>query len=159
MQTLQDQYFSSEKQQKESAKVATKPKKETKKPFWSSDDAVNFEPVYQEWKGAPYQLGGTSKQGIDCSAFVQTAYKDAADVNLPRTTEQQVEVGSFISSGDEEPGDLVFFKTSAWGTKHVGIYLGNQEFLHASTSKGVIKSRLDNPYWADAFWQFRRLPN
>lgn len=114
--------------------------------------------VYQQWQGVPYRLGGTSKAGIDCSAFVQIAFQDAWQHSLPRTTRLQSQQGQAIRYRDAQYGDLVFFKTSR-STRHVGIYLGNQYFMHASTSQGVIISRLDNPYWASKLWQFRRINN
>ncbi|EGU35673.1 lipoprotein NlpC [Vibrio sp. N418] len=115
-----------------------------------------FLDVFQIWKGTPYRLGGSSLKGVDCSAFVQTAYQRAAQLNLPRTTKYQVQVGEEIAYEQANVGDLVFFKTSRT-TRHVGVYLGQNQFMHASTSKGVIISRMDNPYWAGNFWQFRRV--
>ncbi len=112
--------------------------------------------VYHRWQGVPYRLGGTSLNGVDCSAFVQVAANKAMQIQLPRTTELQVEVGVEVDYDDMAIGDLVFFKTSLF-TRHVGVYIGDKQFLHASTSKGVIISRLDNPYWADKFWQARRV--
>ncbi len=112
--------------------------------------------IYNQWQGVPYRLGGTNKNGIDCSAFVQIAYRDAWQLPLPRTTNMQSKIGNTIHYKDAQYGDLVFFKTSK-STNHVGVYLGNSRFMHASTSKGVIISRLDNPYWASKFWQFRRV--
>lgn len=117
---------------------------------------IAFFDVYNQWQGVPYQLGGSSKRGVDCSAFVQVAYRDVWQHPLPRTTSSQSRVGSEVAFKRAKYGDLVFFKTSR-RTQHVGIYLGNQLFMHASTSKGVIISRLDNPYWASRFWQFRRI--
>ncbi|WP_241033822.1 NlpC/P60 family protein [Vibrio maerlii] len=117
-----------------------------------------FEPIYQDWRGTPYRLGGQSKSGIDCSAFVQVAYQQALAINLPRTTKLQSQLGQEVSYRTASSGDLVFFKTGV-KVRHVGVYLGNNAFMHASTSKGVVVSRLDNPYWADAFWQFRRVTN
>ena len=114
--------------------------------------------VFKQWEGAPYQFGGTSKHGVDCSAFVQLAYRDATSVQLPRTTLKQSQIGTKINYELAESGDLVFFKTNRT-TRHVGVYLGNRQFMHASTSKGVIISRLDNPYWASKFWHFRRVYN
>ncbi|MGR5557083.1 C40 family peptidase [Vibrio fortis] len=112
--------------------------------------------VYKEWQGVPYHFGGTSYNGIDCSAFVQVAVLNATQQALPRTTLDQSKQGVEIAYEQAKSGDLVFFKTSP-KVRHVGVYLGNKQFLHASTSKGVIISRLDNPYWASAFWHFRRL--
>ncbi|HCM1501534.1 TPA: C40 family peptidase [Vibrio parahaemolyticus] len=111
---------------------------------------------YNEWHGTPYRLGGTQKSGIDCSAFVQRAFVEAYQLALPRTTKQQSTQGVELSWTDAKQGDLVFFKTRR-STYHVGIYLGNKQFMHASTSKGVIISRIDNPYWASKFWQVRRV--
>lgn len=115
-----------------------------------------FERLFSKWQGIPYRLGGDSYSGIDCSAFVQVAYRDVRAQSLPRTTRQQVKVGDEISYADAQVGDLVFFKT---GVKvyHVGVYMGNMQFMHASTSKGVIISRLDNPYWASKYWHIRRV--
>ncbi|WP_295893037.1 NlpC/P60 family protein [uncultured Vibrio sp.] len=118
----------------------------------------SFLSVYNRWEGVPYRLGGNTFQGIDCSAFVQIAYRDALSVDLPRTTLHQSKVGWSINYNDAEVGDLVFFRTSRT-TRHVGVYLGDRQFLHASTSRGVIISRVDNPYWASKFWHFRRVTN
>ncbi len=115
-----------------------------------------MEKIYNEWNGVPYRWGGTNKSGIDCSAFTQLVMFEYSQINLPRTTHQQVNVGSKIAYSKAKIGDLVFFKVSR-KQKHVGVYIGGNEFMHASTSKGVIISRLDNPYWADAFWHFRRV--
>lgn len=112
--------------------------------------------VYDKWEGAPYRLGGSSLNGVDCSAFVQTAYKQAMGIQLPRTTLDQVKMGTKVAYAQATIGDLVFFKTAP-NTRHVGVYIGGQQFIHASTSKGVIISRLDNPYWADKYWHFRRV--
>ena len=111
---------------------------------------------YKEWQGTPYLFGGTKKSGIDCSALVQKAFLEAYQILLPRTTRQQVKRGRKVSWNDIQKGDLVFFKTRR-NTYHVGVYLGDKQFMHASTSKGVIISRMDNPYWASKFWQVRRV--
>ncbi|WP_341663418.1 NlpC/P60 family protein [Vibrio sp.] len=116
----------------------------------------NLLSFYKDWAGVPYQLGGNSRYGIDCSAFVQKTYLDVLNIRLPRTTRLQVKVGKQIDYENALVGDLVFFKTSP-SVKHVGVYIGQKRFVHASTSKGVIISRLDNPYWASKFWHFRRI--
>jgi lipoprotein Spr len=112
---------------------------------------------YEEWKGVRYRLGGTTKNGIDCSAFVRAAMKSGLGVNLPRTTELQTTIGNSISKSQLRPGDLVFFKTGFFGKRHVGIYMGSQVFLHASTSKGVMLSKLNSSYWIDHYWHSRRV--
>lgn len=112
--------------------------------------------VYNVWQGVPYRLGGSSLNGVDCSAFVQTAYQQAMGYQIPRTTLEQVKIGREISYQQASVGDLVFFKTSP-KVRHVGVYIGNKQFIHASTSKGVIISRLDNPYWASKYWHIRQV--
>lgn len=108
------------------------------------------------WQGTPYRLGGDNKRGIDCSAFVLHVYRDSVNISLPRTTETQVKKGYLVYRDQLQVGDLVFFKTG-WKTRHVGIYMGDDTFMHASTSKGVIISSLNNVYWKKKYWQARRL--
>ncbi|CAH0525893.1 hypothetical protein VHP8226_01387 [Vibrio hippocampi] len=122
--------------------------------YLAHPDNQRFITQYDKWQGTPYRLGGNSLYGIDCSAFVQTVYQDAYGLALPRTTAYQSKVGTKVAYQEAKSGDLVFFKTGR-KTRHVGIYLGSNAFMHASTSKGVIISRLDNPYWASVFWHFR----
>lgn len=111
---------------------------------------------YREWQGVPYRLGGTDKRGVDCSAFTQVTFRQKLGLNLPRTTKGQVTQGRQISPTSLEPGDLLFYHSSV-KVRHVGIYLGKGQFLHASTSRGVMISELNNPYWIEHFWQARRL--
>jgi len=111
---------------------------------------------YKVWQGAPYKLGGTSVSGVDCSGFVYRAYQDQLNRTLPRTTAQQVLLGKKVNKSKLRIGDLVFFKTS-FKVRHVGIYIGDGKFMHASTSKGVTISYLDNVYWASKYWTARRL--
>lgn len=111
---------------------------------------------HQEWKGIPYRLGGLSKRGIDCSGLVYATYRDHLGIELPRTTRYQAQVGKSIRRSDLRTGDLVFFKTGH-KVRHVGIYLEDGKFFHASTSKGVTISRLDGYYWRDRYWQARRV--
>jgi cell wall-associated NlpC family hydrolase len=115
-----------------------------------------FKEPYEEWKGTPYRYGGSSKSGVDCSAFVQAVFQQASATTLPRTTLEQSKSGKRVDLDSARSGDLLFFKTG-YKDRHVGIYLGDNRFMHASTSKGVIISRLNNPYWASAFWQVRRV--
>jgi cell wall-associated NlpC family hydrolase len=106
----------------------------------------------REWRGVRYREGGLSKRGIDCSGFVYLTYLHRFGIRLPRTTGGQAAIGTPVSRNQLRPGDLVFFKT-AWKTRHVGIYFGNGQFVHASTSNGVMASSLDNPYWTRAYWK------
>lgn len=111
---------------------------------------------YREWKGTRYRLGGMSRSGIDCSGFVHVIFRGEFARVLPRTTEQQARRGVAVARDEMQVGDLVFFRT-AKKTRHVGIYLGNDQFLHASTSVGVTVSRLSHPYWNSVYWQTRRI--
>ena len=111
---------------------------------------------YIYWQGTPYHLGGESLQGVDCSSLVKQVFKSSFNIVLPRTTSLQVQKGYSIKKLHLQVGDLVFFKTG-WKTRHVGIYMGENQFFHASTSKGVIISDLDNVYWNKKYWQSRRV--
>ncbi len=110
----------------------------------------------EEWHGVPHRDGGMGKQGIDCSGFTALTLRRLFDVRLPRTTSQQANSGTTISRLQLRPGDLVFFKIRM-GVRHVGIYVEEQKFMHASKSRGVMLSRLDNPYWLEHYWQARRV--
>lgn len=111
---------------------------------------------YQDWKGTRYQLGGMSKRGIDCSALVLLTYRDHMGIELPRTTQYQVLAGKAIKRAQLRAGDLVFFRTGRRG-RHVGIYIEDGQFLHASVSRGVTISHLSDHYWKSRYWRARRL--
>ena len=110
------------------------------------------------WRDTPYRYGGMSRGGVDCSGFVLMTFRDKFDLQLPRETRKQAEIGTEIDKDDLLPGDLVFFKTgSGESGLHVGIYDTDNQFIHASTSRGVMRSSLDNVYWRKNFWQARRI--
>ena len=111
---------------------------------------------YDYWLGSPYRFGGNSLHGIDCSSLVQQVFKNSFNIPLPRTTRYQVQKGYSIKKKHLKVGDLVFFKTGK-SSRHVGIYMGNDEFFHVSTSKGTKISSLSNPYWKKHYWQSRRI--
>lgn len=111
---------------------------------------------YQLWKGAPYRMGGMTTRGIDCSGFVLITFKALLDLSLPRTVDEQSTLGSGVTAGDLRSGDLVFFKIGT-ATRHVGIYLDQGRFMHASTRRGVMISGLADGYWRQRFWQARRI--
>jgi cell wall-associated NlpC family hydrolase len=104
--------------------------------------------------GDPYAFGGTSPSGFDCSGFVQHVFA-MLGMRLPRTADAQYDVGR-PALGGPRPGDLVFFDTYG-GVSHVGIYLGHGKFVHASTSRGVMVSRLSESYWAERYVGAKRL--
>jgi len=103
-----------------------------------------------EWYGTRYRYGGTTKSGIDCSAFVQAVYLSAFALSLPRTARDQYRNSRIISATEMKTGDLVFFNTTG-GISHVGIYLQNNKFIHSSTSQGVIVSDMFDPYYLKHF--------
>mgnify|MGYP001152023595 FL=1 len=110
------------------------------------------------WHGTPYRYGGMSRRGIDCSGFVYLTFRDRFNLQLPRSTRAQTDIGTRIDKEQLLPGDLVFFKTGRGENGlHVGIYDSDNQFIHASTSQGVIRSSLDNSYWQKTFWQARRI--
>ncbi|PWK53221.1 lipoprotein Spr/probable lipoprotein NlpC [Pleionea mediterranea] len=110
---------------------------------------------FQRWIGVPYAIGGLSRAGVDCSGWAKLAYANAFGKRLPRTTARQVTTGNWIARSNLQWGDLVFFKTGV-KVRHVGIYIGNDQFMHASTSVGVTVSKLSNPYWHSRYWMARR---
>ena len=101
--------------------------------------------VIDEWLGTRYKLGGSNKDGIDCSAFMQVMFSALYGISLPRTAREQYHLSKRISRTELKEGDLVFFNTTG-GVSHVGMYLQNNKFVHASSS-GVTISDLFDDYW------------
>lgn len=124
---------------------------------WNNPDEVQLlVKVATGFIGAPYRFGGSSLKGIDCSSFVQKIYR-IFDVTLPRNARQQSKVGINITRENLSKGDLVFFHTNR-SLGHVGIYIGNNEFVHASSrSKAVRIDSLDTPYYQKRFQQAVRV--
>ncbi|CDZ75101.1 Hypothetical protein ING2D1G_0961 [Peptoniphilus sp. ING2-D1G] len=102
--------------------------------------------------GATYVYGDTGESGYDCSGLVYAVYKNQMGINLPRSSKEQSGYGKQISKFELKPGDLVFFNTSGSGVSHVGIYMGNDEFVHASSGQSkVVVSKLSDDYYADRY--------
>jgi lipoprotein Spr len=111
-----------------------------------------------EWWGTPYSLGGSSKNGVDCSYFTLDVMKEVYKVNLKRTAAEQYEQSSKIEWNNLKEGDLIFFKAEGRrNISHVGIYLANNKFAHASTSQGVTISDLADPYWQRRLYSLGRV--
>ncbi|KAA3630299.1 MAG: peptidase P60 [Proteobacteria bacterium] len=111
---------------------------------------------YGTWHGTPYRYGGGTRRGVDCSGFVQATMRGVFGVQVPRSTEDQARAGRRVGRGSLTSGDLVFFKTG-WFKYHVGVYVRDGRFIHASESRGVIESSLSSPYWSKRFWKARRI--
>lgn len=111
---------------------------------------------YKVWRGVKYRRGGTGKNGIDCSALVQKIFSRGLSKYLPRTTARQIKEGRKIAVKELLPGDLIFFRTKP-RVRHVGVYLGDDKFVHASSSRGVIISNLGSHYWEGRIETARRI--
>lgn len=126
-------------------------------PQTGSNRADQIIATARQYIGVPYVWGGTSPSGFDCSGLVQYVFAKHG-VQLNRTTVTQYQQGSYVSKANLQKGDLVFFQnTYTTGISHVGIYIGDGQFIHASSSKGVMISALSNSYWASHYYGARRV--
>lgn len=122
----------------------------------SGQQAQNVIVAAERYIGTPYLWGGTTSNGIDCSALTQKAFK-AAGINLPRVSRDQYKVGYSVVAKDLKPGDLVFFSlVSSHQVSHVGIYIGDGKFINATSSKGVRICDF-NSYWWQHYVGARRV--
>jgi NlpC/P60 family/S-layer homology domain len=123
----------------------------------NAGERENLVTTAKKYIGIPYAWGGTSPStGFDCSGFTSYVYKQY-DIKLPRTTTDQFNGGTGVKKADLEQGDLVFFTTYKAGPSHSGIYVGSGKFIHASSSKGITISSIDDPYyWGPKYLGARR---
>lgn len=126
---------------------------------WSGDRGdllLALRGQYDQWLGTPYKFGGSTKSGVDCSAFVQQVMQGAFGFSLPRSTYEQQRQGDPVFRRGLSPGDLVFFQI---GPKqpHVGIYVGEDLFIHAASSVGVSTASLNDSYWRPRYVTARRV--
>ncbi|MEV5026374.1 C40 family peptidase [Paenibacillus sp. LPE1-1-1.1] len=109
--------------------------------------------------GTPYKSGGTSSRGFDCSGFTGYVFEKMG-IDLPRTSGSQAKAGTKVAKSDLIPGDLVFFDTAGGNNSavsHVGIYIGDGKFAHASTSRGVVTDKLNSSYYENRYVTARRV--
>lgn len=128
-----------------------------------SDISKDRKSIVQEaerWIGTPYKYAGYDRNGTDCSGMVLTIYDEVLSIKIPRNSAKQAEFCKKISSEDVRPGDLVFFATGKDPDRisHVGIMLNDNDFVHSSTSKGVVISQVETPYYQRTFKMFGRVP-
>jgi len=113
--------------------------------------------IIQSYLGTPYDGNSDYEEGLDCSRFTGEVYDRYNGTELPRTAREQYSVGRKVKKNSLRYGDLVFFRTDGRKISHVGIYIGFNEFVHASYSSGVIISRIDEKYWKKRFAGARRI--
>ncbi|MBY3621397.1 hydrolase [Paenibacillus sp. VTT E-133280] len=118
---------------------------------------VSIENEVKEVLGTPYLWGGTTAAGFDCTGFILYILDKFNAGDLPRTSQSQAKVGTPVSKDDLRVGDLVFFNTFGTGISHAGIYVGDDQFAHSSSSKGVRISRLSESYYRDRYVTARRV--
>jgi hypothetical protein len=113
-----------------------------------------------DWLGTPYRFGGNTRKGIDCSSFMRMIYENSLNIELPRTANEQFTLGEEIHRDELQFGDLVFFKTRRYAAiTHVGVYLGDDLFAHASSKDGVTISSLNSAYYSRTYRGGKRLTN
>jgi murein DD-endopeptidase / murein LD-carboxypeptidase len=107
--------------------------------------------------GTPYRLGGSGRDGIDCSAYTAVVFRNALNIDLPRSTSDQYRIGTTVREHELQFGDLIFFNTTGTNPSHVGIYIGDGLFAHASVSYGVTISSLQSRYFQRRMTGIRRV--
>ncbi len=113
--------------------------------------------VILTYLGTPYKYGGETKDGIDCSAFTSQVYSKSVNITLPRSTDAQINKGTPVSFEELRFGDLLFFNTTGRNPSHVGIYIGDGLFAHASEAFGVTISSLESLYYKKHYTEARRI--
>ena len=128
----------------------------TQKIYSNKSGVSNLDNVVYKYIGVRYKYGGTTPNGFDCSGFVWKVYQELGYSFGRTNVAHLLNMGQKVSRSNLRKGDLVFFKING-RVSHVGIYTGDNKFIHASSSRGVIESSLDNSYWKGKIYQFRRL--
>ncbi|MEI7788312.1 MAG: C40 family peptidase [Chlorobiaceae bacterium] len=109
--------------------------------------------------GTRYRSGGQTPAGFDCSGFVRFMYDKAFNMHLPHSSQEMSSLGNKVAKDELQPGDLVFFQTRGRHINHVGIFIGNDTFIHSSLSKGITEDKLKQGYFDKSFAGAVRLLN
>lgn len=146
-----------------SAPAVAKSKQTKKKPAsrgsFGTIDVQKVIRIAVSLRGTRYKSNGQTPDGFDCSGFTRYVYKAGAGIDLPHSSAEQAQYGTVVAKADLAPGDLVFFNTSGSGISHVGIFIGGDNFISATSSSGVKVSNLSDEYWGGRYLSARRLGN
>ncbi len=124
--------------------------------FLTTSQGAQIVATGKKYLGVPYVFGGTTPKGFDCSGFLQYVFMQNG-YNIPRLADEQYKLGKSAQTSQLEPGDLVFFSTYEPGASHCGIYVGEGNFMHASSSKGIRVDSLSNDYWRPRYLGGRKI--
>lgn len=137
-----------------STKTSSSIKKKYAEKLGISESDIKNEKLYQfidDWHGVKYKYGGKDKSGIDCSGLTATLYSVVYKKTISSNTKDLVNEVKKIKESDLKEGDLIFFNTNGKSISHVGVYLQNHKFVHASTKKGVMVSDMNEPYFKQTY--------
>lgn len=123
----------------------------------SATSNVKLYQFVYDWIGTPYRLGGDTKRGIDCSGFAFELYEKVFNTVIGNNSRNIFSMVNPVGKEELQEGDLVFFKIRSKAISHVGVYLGNNKFAHASSSRGVMISNLNESYWQRYYYKGGRL--
>jgi len=149
----------SETEKKETAHVSSSKIKMIAGTLGVNEKDIRDKKLYEfvgEWYGVPYKYGGCSKSGTDCSCLTINLYSSVYHKQLPRSADDMAKACDKVKESKAEEGDMVFFKINSKTVSHVGVVLKNNKFVHASTSKGVLISDLNEAYYKKYFYCFGR---
>jgi len=113
--------------------------------------------IFEKYLGKPYKSKSEYETGLDCSLFAMEVYKKYNGTILTRMVKDQVKQGREVHRNLLRYGDLVFFKTDNYSISHVGIYVGHNQFIHASSSRGIVISNMNEKYWGERYAAARRI--
>lgn len=124
---------------------------------YTTNQYLRLGAILQNYLGKPYSGRSKYVQGLDCSYFVADVFEKFDKIPLPRTVKEQFKTGREVTRPNITYGDLLFFRTAGSKVSHVGVFVGHDQFIHASTSRGVIISSLHEKYWSQKFAGIRRI--